>query len=690
MEERNILKNKGLKILAFITLPIFLMTIIADLIIIYYAIENPEIKENKDFYSTDMFIDSYLSEMYRKASSLKSEIEEGYYIDEYGYRIKTDEIEEDVDSRTPIYIQDGEYKIYYQSNHTEKKFVYLLVNYETKTAYTNVQQTSKSNTLEKLKQVIISNNKYWSISNNQIKTNIDRLSEANIVRNQAMQRVSDFSNQKEFYTAFDETIKRLDNTSDISLTKAMYEETQKLYKYSYSTLIISIILASIEIIYLIYALGRVKGKSEVYMSWMDKIPLEAIILIYSVITPLELVILAGCLSIVVVDVNLYFVLLAIVGYISVISMLYGMGTAIKRIKTHTFFKNSITYKIFKWIFTKFKRIKNMFISNKNLGKKIAIYFISIIAISILIVLMFSEFGILLDIVFWVWCYYKIMQEVDKFKQIHDATERIYKGDTNIKIDESMYTGILQEFAIYLNDIAGGFSNAIQESLKSERLKTELITNVSHDIKTPLTSIINYVDLLKQENIQNDKVKEYIEVLDNKSQRLKKLIEDLVEASKASSGNIKINKEVLNVKELLNQVTGEFKDKFNKRGLNVIAKVPEEIVYIKADSRYLYRVLENVYSNVAKYAAQESRVYLDCMLEENGDVAIYIKNISKEELNISADELMQRFVRGDKSRNTEGSGLGLSIAKSLTELQGGTFNIHLDGDLFKTEIRFKRV
>ena len=197
MEERNILKNKGLKILAFITLPIFLMTIIADLIIIYYAIENPEIKENKDFYSTDMFIDSYLSEMYRKASSLKSEIEEGYYIDEYG--IKTDEIEEDVDSRTPIYIQDGEYKIYYQSNHTEKKFVYLLVNYETKTAYTNVQQTSKSNTLEKLKQVIISNNKYWSISNNQIKTNIDRLSEANIVRNQAMQRVSDFSNQKEFY-----------------------------------------------------------------------------------------------------------------------------------------------------------------------------------------------------------------------------------------------------------------------------------------------------------------------------------------------------------------------------------------------------------------------------------------------------------------------------------------------------------
>ena len=690
MEERSILKNKGLKVLAFVTLPIFLMTLIVDLIIIYYAVAHPEIKENKDFYSTDMFIDSYLSEVYRKASSLQDEIEEGYYIDEYGYSIESNEKIEILNSRKPIYVQDGDYKIYYQSNHNKNKFVYLLINSETKIAYTNLQQTAKTNTIEKLKQVIISNNKYWSISNNQIKTNIERLSDANIVRNQSMQKVSEFSNKKELYTAFDESVKNLDYTSDITLSKALYEETQRLYRYSYSTLFISVILASIEVVYLIYAVGHVKNKKGIYLSWVDKIPLEIIGLIYAILIPIECIVLAGCFTIVSVDVNLCFMLLAIVGYFSAISVLYGGGTFIKRIKTHTFFKNSITYKFFKWIFTKFKKIKNTFISNKNLGKKIAVYFIGMIAISILIVLMFSEFGILLDIVFWVWCYYKIMQEVDKFKQIHDATERIYKGDTNIQIDESMYTGILKEFAIYLNDIAGGFSNAIQESLKSERLKTELITNVSHDIKTPLTSIINYVDLIKQENIQNDKVKEYIEILDNKSQRLKKLIEDLVEASKASSGNIKINKEVLNLKELLSQLTGEFKDKFNKRVLNIITKVPEEIVYIKADSRYLYRVLENVYSNVAKYAAQDSRVYLDCVLEENGDVVIYVKNISKEELNISTDELMQRFVRGDKSRNTEGSGLGLSIANSLTELQGGTFNIHLDGDLFKTEIRFKRV
>lgn len=686
MEERSIFKNQVLKTIAFLTLPIFAMIIIVDCIIIYYSVACPEIKENKDFYDTDMFIDSYMGEVERKGVSLKDEVEEGYFIDEYGYEI--DPVE-DID-RMPIYVQDGEYKIYYQTNHTKKKFIYLLVNEEAKIAYTNIQQTSKTNTIEKLKQEIISNNKYWSISNNQIQTNIERLSEENIVRNEDLQKISEFSMNKQYYTAFDETVQNIDSSSDITLNRALYNQTKSLYKYSYSTLIISIIIGSIELIYLIYSLGYVKNKEEIYLSWLDKIPLEILFFGYCLLFFVEAALLVMCLSVISVDVNLCVMLIMLVGYFSVLSALYGAGTLLKRIKAHTFFKNSITYRILKWLIQKYKNVKNIISSNKNLGGKIALYFIGIVTVSILIGLIFKEFGILLDIVFWIWCYYKIMKEVDKFKQIHDATEKIYKGDTNIKLDESLYTGVLKELAIYINDIAGGFSNAIKESLKSERLKTELITNVSHDIKTPLTSIINYVDLLKQENIQNEKAKEYIEVLDNKSQRLKKLIEDLVEASKASSGNIKINKEVLNVKELLNQVTGEFEDKFNSRGLNIISKLPEKTVYIKADSRYLYRVLENIYSNVAKYAEENTRVYIDCILEEENTVTIYVKNISKDELNISADELMQRFVRGDKSRNTEGSGLGLSIAKSLTELQDGTFNIYLDGDLFKVAIKFKRV
>ena len=686
MEERSIFKNQVLKTIAFLTLPIFAMIIIVDCIIIYYSVACPEIKENKDFYDTDMFIDSYMGEVERKGVSLKDEVEEGYFIDEYGYEI--DPVE-DTD-RMPIYVQDGEYKIYYQTNHTKKKFIYLLVNEEAKIAYTNIQQTSKTNTIEKLKQEIISNNKYWSISNNQIQTNIERLSEENIVRNEDLQKISEFSMNKQYYTAFDETVQNIDSSSDITLNRALYNQTKSLYKYSYSTLIISIIIGSIELIYLIYSLGYVKNKEEIYLSWLDKIPLEILFFGYCLLFFVEAALLVMCLSVISVDVNLCVMLIMLVGYFSVLSALYGAGTLLKRIKAHTFFKNSITYRILKWLIQKYKNVKNIISANKNLGGKIALYFIGIVTVSILIGLIFKEFGILLDIVFWIWCYCKIMKEVDKFKQIHDATEKIYKGDTNIKLDESLYTGVLKELAIYINDIAGGFSNAIKESLKSERLKTELITNVSHDIKTPLTSIINYVDLLKQENIQNEKAKEYIEVLDNKSQRLKKLIEDLVEASKASSGNIKINKEVLNVKELLNQVTGEFEDKFNSRGLNIISKLPEKTVYIKADSRYLYRVLENIYSNVAKYAEENTRVYIDCILEEENTVTIYVKNISKDELNISADELMQRFVRGDKSRNTEGSGLGLSIAKSLTELQDGTFNIYLDGDLFKVAIKFKRV
>ena len=683
MEERSIFKNQVLKTIAFLTLPIFAMIIIVDCIIIYYSVACPEIKENKDFYDTDMFIDSYMGEVERKGVSLKDEVEEGYFIDEYGYEI--DPVE-DTD-RMPIYVQDGEYKIYYQTNHTKKKFIYLLVNEEAKIAYTNIQQTSKTNTIEKLKQEIISNNKYWSISNNQIQTNIERLSEENIVRNEDLQKISEFSMNKQYYTAFDETVQNIDSSSDITLNRALYNQTKSLYKYSYSTLIISIIIGSIELIYLIYSLGYVKNKEEIYLSWLDKIPLEILFFGYCLLFFVEAALLVMCLSVISVDVNLCVMLIMLVGYFSVLSALYGAGTLLKRIKAHTFFKNSITYRILKWLIQKYKNVKNIISSNKNLGGKIALYFIGIVTVSILIGLIFKEFGILLDIVFWIWCYYKIMKEVDKFKQIHDATEKIYKGDTNIKLDESLYTGVLKELAIYINDIAGGFSNAIKESLKSERLKTELITNVSHDIKTPLTSIINYVDLLKQENIQNEKAKEYIEVLDNKSQRLKKLIEDLVEASKASSGNIKINKEVLNVKELLNQVTGEFEDKFNSRGLNIISKLPEKTVYIKADSRYLYRVLENIYSNVAKYAEENTRVYIDCILEEENTVTIYVKNISKDELNISADELMQRFVRGDKSRNTE---VGLSIAKSLTELQDGTFNIYLDGDLFKVAIKFKKV
>ncbi len=219
------------------------------------------------------------------------------------------------------------------------------------------------------------------------------------------------------------------------------------------------------------------------------------------------------------------------------------------------------------------------------------------------------------------------------------------------------------------------------------MKTELITNVSHDIKTPLTSIINYVDLLKRENPEDPKIRGYLDVLENKAQRLKVLTEDVVEASKASTGNISLEMTELNFVELVNQVIGEFEEKFEERNLKMVVHFDEEEAIICADGRRLWRVLENVFGNVSKYAMENTRVYVDVKVDRP-NVQLSLKNISAQPLNISADELTERFIRGDVSRNTEGSGLGLSIAKDLVQLQGGEFRLYLDGDLFKVTIEFK--
>ena len=231
------------------------------------------------------------------------------------------------------------------------------------------------------------------------------------------------------------------------------------------------------------------------------------------------------------------------------------------------------------------------------------------------------------------------------------------------------------------------STAISERIKSERMKTELITNVSHDIKTPLTSIINYVDLLQKEQIENDKAKEYLEVLDRQAKRLKKLIEDLIEASKAATGNIKFQMESVNARMILNQSIGEFEERLAGNQITLVSNVPEEDVYVWADNRYLWRVFDNLMNNIVKYAQPGTRAYVD-MTQSEGTITFTFRNTSKNELNISADELMERFVRGDASRNTEGNGLGLSIARSLTESMDGKMDLAIDGDLFKVILTFK--
>lgn len=277
------------------------------------------------------------------------------------------------------------------------------------------------------------------------------------------------------------------------------------------------------------------------------------------------------------------------------------------------------------------------------------------------------------------------------QQILDGIKMINEGNTEHKINESSLHGDNLILAREINGIGDGIRNAVATSMKDERLKADLITNVSHDIKTPLTSIINYVDLIKRENIDDPKIKEYIEVLDSKSQRLKQLTDDLVEASKISSGNIVLQFDKINLVELLNQTIGEFSEKFEQKNLIPVMRANKSGIYIEADSRRIWRVIENLFNNILKYALQGTRVYVDIeeLKEEKGigQVALSIKNISANPIKVNSDELTERFIRGDESRTTEGSGLGLSIAKNLTEAMKGKFEITVDGDLFKVILTF---
>jgi signal transduction histidine kinase len=285
-------------------------------------------------------------------------------------------------------------------------------------------------------------------------------------------------------------------------------------------------------------------------------------------------------------------------------------------------------------------------------------------------------------------YIIVIYLIIQFGELLKASQKLADGDLSYKVDTSKMLFEFAEHGENLNKISEGMSKAVEERMKSERFKTELIANVSHDIKTPLTSIINYVDLLGKEELNNEKASEYLDVLERQSSKLKKLIEDLIEASKASSGNLTVNYEKLDLGVFITQTVGEFEEKLNVSGLELIIRKPDKPVYIMADGRHLWRVVDNLMNNICKYAQDQSRVYVN-LEADNDNVKIKFMNISKYQLNVTGEELMERFVRGDKSRNTEGHGLGLSIALSLVNLMGGKMEIVVDGDLFKVILSFKK-
>ena len=372
--------------------------------------------------------------------------------------------------------------------------------------------------------------------------------------------------------------------------------------------------------------------------------------------------------------------------------LIGYLSLVRRIKAGTLWKNSLIRTVLKWIGKCSGKLADFARAfSRNTAEKIKVLLVggAFLFLQFLIIgCVFSGAGVFLlalmavDVAVMIFA----IRKADGLDLIMDGLKKISDGELQYKIKTDTLTGKQKVMAEYINNIGSGLDAAVENSLKKERMQTELITNVSHDLKTPLTSIINYVDLMKRENPTDPKIQEYLRILDEKSQRLKVLTEDVVEASKASTGNIKLEMNDIDFVEMVQQVIGEFEEKFQEKNLTMMVHFTDEPSIIYADGQRMWRVLENVFGNVVKYAMEGTRVYAE-ISNRNKKVTFSLKNISAQPLNISADELTERFIRGDVARNTEGSGLGLSIAKSLTELQGGEFKLYLDGDLFKVMITF---
>ncbi len=462
----------------------------------------------------------------------------------------------------------------------------------------------------------------------------------------------------------------------------LYKMHNTLYSARYWIIILGLLMAIVfiaDLIFLMCAAGHRPGTDEIVPNWQDKIPLDVYIVGMG-----TLMLLAGLVFVFCLDSFYQFAAVEIVtaGISLAILVILGLAALMSlatRIKTGTLFKNTLIYMFFHKVFG---GIGSLF-DNLDLVFKWMLGFTLIILINLLGIFILP-ITIVIDAILFIWLYRQIIA----LNKLKEAGENIASGNLDERIDVSNLKGDLRTHGENLNSISGGMGRAVEQKMKSERFRTELITNVSHDIKTPLTSIINYVDLIRKEEPEG-KIDEYSQVLEKQANRLKKLLEDLLEASKASTGNLPVDLEKMDVCEIINQAVGEYSEKLEEKGLEVVVTLPDVPTIIMADGRKLWRIFDNVLNNICKYAQPETRAYVD-VINKGENVVITFKNISRERLNIDSDELMERFVRGDSSRNTEGSGLGLNIAKSFAELMKGTFEIYVDGDLFKVELHFRRV
>ncbi|MBE6115756.1 MAG: HAMP domain-containing histidine kinase [Erysipelotrichaceae bacterium] len=452
-----------------------------------------------------------------------------------------------------------------------------------------------------------------------------------------------------------------------------YTEFTNLHKNIYKFLtagVIGLILIIFDLVFIISSAGYDYSYDGIIMNFVDKMPYDlftGVIVLLAVFTVLAFEPLSF-------EENLgsFALLLSLLILLGLYGLTWLVST-VKRIKNRTLLKNTLTYMVGYFIF--------QIVVKLRLVWKTAL-FMCVYGLSMMFLVTTSD-GLWLAIIISVIVCLYILWWLIKADEIKINTEKIAKGRSEGKINTKYMPPALTDHAENINSLHDGIKLAVDREMKSEHLKTELITNVSHDIKTPLTSIINYIDLLQKEHTDEEEEK-YLEVLSRQSDRLKKLIEDLIEASKASTGNISAELTRVNVNEIISQSLSEYSEKMESLNLEVIVNNSPTPLFVLADGNLLWRILNNLYNNICKYAMPDTRVYID-VVDRGSDVNIEIKNISREMLNIDPEELMERFVRGDSSRHTEGSGLGLNIAGSLAEIMNGKLSLSIDGDLFKSTL-----
>lgn len=424
--------------------------------------------------------------------------------------------------------------------------------------------------------------------------------------------------------------------------------------------------------------GWQEGRCTPVLQPMDRIPTELAAGVYMIIAVLYLILLTEQRTVQEEIFSTKWIPVAAAVASAWLVFLSAVTSLIRRIRTRTLWSNSIC----RLLAVTWHRVSRA----RAASLQLLILYISFFSLNFLFPLLFDRIGMFMSFVLDMAALLYLLRDMAGKRSIWEGIHQISQGDLSYKIDTTALQGETAEMARAINEMGDGLQKAVDAIVKNERLKAELITNVSHDLKTPLTSIVSYVDLLKREHLEGERVQHYIEVLDQKSQRLRQLTEDLVEASKISSGNVELQMMQIQFQSMIQQAYGEFQERLEEKQLTACWEMDKEPLMILADGRHLWRILENLLGNIYKYAKEGTQINLS--LHQSGEQVVFtLTNISRETLTIDAEELMGRFVRGDKSRNTEGSGLGLSIAQSLTELQGGTFKLILDGERFRAVIRF---